>query len=156
VALEQVDVDVRLAACEALQEPGGGQLDQVAKTGVAGGEERQVVGPFARSPSPLLRGGARVVDEICLEAQDRLDPLCAAGLVMLHSSVHHAVIGESQSRHPKLRRPRRHGVDLARAVQQRVLAVNVQMNRRPAHRAIIATTPDGMGERPRNVGGSGT
>ena len=43
VAVEQLHVDVRLAAREALQEAGRGELDEVAKAGVRGRQQRQVV-----------------------------------------------------------------------------------------------------------------
>ena len=43
VALEQLQVDVRLAAVEALQEAGRGELDQVLEAGAVTGEQGQVV-----------------------------------------------------------------------------------------------------------------
>src|SRR5688572_32524490 len=60
------------------------------------------------------------------EAQDRLHAVLAAGLVELDRAVQHTVVGEAQGRHPELRAARREAVDLACAVQQGVLGVDVQ------------------------------
>ena len=134
MALEQLHVDVRLAAPEALEEAGRGQLDQVAKPGVVGGEQRQVV-----ALDPTL--GPAVVDQVGLEPEDRLHVVLAARLVVLDRAVHHPVVGEPERGHAELGRPGRHRLDLVRAVEQRVLAVDVQVNRAPAHQSIIATAP---------------
>ena len=99
VAVEQLHVDVRLAALEALEEAGRGELDQVAKAGVVGGEQGQVV-----ALDPAL--GAAVVDQVGLEPEDRLDPVLATGLVVLDRAVHHPVVGEPERRHPELGRRR--------------------------------------------------
>ena len=68
-----------------------------------------------------------VVDEVDLTADDRLDAVLGAGLVELDRAVHHAVVGQAERRLAELRRARRQRVDLARAVEQRVLGVHVQM-----------------------------
>ena len=68
-----------------------------------------------------------VVDEVGLEAENRLDPVLLAGLVELDGAVHDPVVGEPESGLAELRGALRQGVDLARAVEQRVLAVDVQM-----------------------------
>ena len=73
----------------------------------------------------LLLERVAVVDEVGLEADDRLDPVLAAGLVEVDGAVHHAVVGEAQGRLSELRRAGRHRLDLAGAVEQRVLAVGV-------------------------------
>ena len=122
VALEQLHVDVGLAAPEALEEARRGQLDQIAEAVVVRGEEREVV-----ALDPAL--GAAVVDQVGLEPQDRLDVVLETGLVVLDRAVHDAVIGQPERRLPELRGTRRHRLDLVRAVQQRVLAVDVQMDR---------------------------
>ena len=72
--------------------------------------------------------GAAVVDQVGLEPEDRLDPVRPAGLVVLDRAVHHPVVGEPERRHPELRRAGGHRLDLAGAVEQRVLAVDVQVN----------------------------
>ena len=48
VALEHLQVDVGLAAGEALEEAGRAELDEVAEAGVVGGQQRQVVALPAR------------------------------------------------------------------------------------------------------------
>ena len=151
VALEQLHVDVRLAAPEALEEAGRGELDQVAEAGVVGGHQGEVV-----ALHPAL--GAAIVDQIGLEPEDRLDPVLATGLVVLDRAVHHPVVGEPERRHPEFGRPRGEPAidlvgslvdDLAGAVEQRVLAVHVQMDHVPAHRPIIATGSVGTDARNR-------
>ena len=57
--------------------------------------------------------GAAVVDQVGLEPEDRLDPVLAAGLVVLDRAVHHPVVGEPERRHPELGGARRQpAVDL--------------------------------------------
>ena len=68
-----------------------------------------------------------VVDEVDLAADDRLDAVLRARLVQLDGAVHHAVVGQRQGRLVERRGALRERVDLARAVEQRVLGVNVQM-----------------------------
>ena len=65
----------------------------------------------------LLLDRMAIVDEIGLEADDRLDPVPAAGLVEVDRPVHHPMIGEAQGRLAELCRPRRHRLDLAGAVE---------------------------------------
>ena len=135
---EQLHVHVRLAAGEALEEAGGAELDQVAEPGVVRGEQGEVVALVAGR----LRGRAAVVDQVGLETDDRLDPGRGAGLVVLDRPVHHTVVGQPQRRHLQLGRPLRELVDLAGAVEQRILAVDVQMDRSSAHPAILTSEPD--------------
>ena len=68
-----------------------------------------------------------VVDEVRLEAEDRLDVVLLAGLVELDRAVHHAVVGEAERGLAERRRARGEAVDVRRAVEQRVLGVDVQM-----------------------------
>jgi hypothetical protein len=121
MARQELEVDVGLAALVALEEPVAGQLDEVAKPGVVARQQREVVALVADGV------GAAVVHEVGLEAQDRLDPLLLARLVELDGAVHHAVVGQAQGRLVELSRAGGERVDLARAVEQRVLAVDVQM-----------------------------
>ena len=125
VALEQLQVDVRLAAPVALEIARRAQLDEVAKALVAGREQGEVVALVAH----LLR--APVVDEVGLEAEDRLDPVLPAGLVVLDRAVHHPVVGEPERRLAERRRALRQRVDPAGAVEHRVLGMDVEM--REAH-----------------------
>ena len=122
VALDLSEVHRRLAPVQAFQEAGRGELDEVAVAGVVGGEQRQVVALGLAGP-----GGGVVVDEIDLAADDRLDAVLGARLVELDRAVHDAVVGQAERRLAELRGARRQRVDLARAVEQRVLGVHVQM-----------------------------
>src|SRR3954467_10542347 len=135
---EQLDVDVGLAARETLEEAGGAQLDQIAEAGVAGGQQGEVV-PLVAG---LLRRLDPVVDQIGLETDDRLYPGGLARLVVLDRPVHHAVIGEPERRHVELGRTSRQLVDLAGPVEQRILAVDMQMNRSGAHPSIMPGQAD--------------
>ena len=121
---EHLHVDVGLAAREALEEAGRGELDQVGEAGVVFGQQGEVVALVLR----LLLDRLDVVDEVGLEAGDRLDPVLLAGLVEVDGAVHHAVVGEPEGGLAHLRGARRHRVDLAGAVEQRVLAVGMQMD----------------------------
>jgi hypothetical protein len=123
MTLQQRHVDVALAALVPLEEAGRGELDEIAQPLVAARQERQVVALVAD------RVGGQVVAEVGLEAQDRLDPVRLAGLLELHGAVHHAVVRQAQSGLVELGRARREGVDLAGAVEQRVLGVHVKMDR---------------------------
>jgi hypothetical protein len=75
-----------------------------------------------------LLGATAIVHQVGLEADDRLDSARLAGLVVLDGAVHHAVVREPERRHLQLRGSRRHAVDLAGAIEQRVLAVDVQVD----------------------------
>ena len=137
VAREQLHVEVRLAAREALEEPGRAQHRQVAEALVAVREKGEVVALVARL------GGDRiaVLHQVGLHADDRLDPVRVAGLVVLDRAVHHPVVGQAQRRHPQLGGAlgQRHPphvlallvllarAQLAGAVEQRVLAVDVKV-----------------------------
>ena len=121
---EQLHVDVCLAAREAFQEAGRGELDQICEAGVVLRQQGQVVAlVFGLLPDRL-----NVVDKVGLQPGDRLDPVLLTGLVEVDRAVHHAVVGQPQRRLPQLRRPRRHRLDLAGAIQQRVLAVRVEVD----------------------------
>ena len=121
MARQQVEVDVRLAAPVALEVARRGELDQVAEARVGAGQQREVVALVAH----LL--AAAIVDEVGLQAHDRLDPVLAAGLVVLHRAVHHPVVGQPQRRLPVGGRALGQRVDAAGAVEDRVLGVDVEM-----------------------------
>ena len=97
MALQQLQVDVRLAAAKALQVAERGELDQVPEAGAVARQERQVVALVAH-----LLALAAVVREVGLEAQDRLHAVLAARLVELDRAVQDAVVGEPQRRHAEL------------------------------------------------------
>ena len=139
VPVEELRVNGRLAAAKAVEKAARGELHEVAEALVAGRKQGQVV-----ALPPAL--GAAVVDQIGLEPQDRLDPVVAARLVVLDRPVHDPVVGQAERRHAQLCRPGGQLVDLAGAVQQRVLAVHVQVNRPGLrHRLIMSIDPDATG-----------
>jgi len=106
---------------------------------VVGGQQGQVVALVANAV-PDRRA---VVDQIGLEADDWLDVVRPAGLVEVDRAVHHPVVGEAEGGHAELGRPLHHRVDLAGPVEQRILAVDMQMDRRIAHTAMFSAGEDG-------------
>ena len=121
VAGQQLEVDVRLAALVALEVTRGAELHEVAEAGVARGEQRQVV-------ALVLEGrGGEVVDEIGLEAEDRLDAVLLAGLVVLDRPVHHPVVGQTERGLAERGRSLGKRIDRAGAVEDRILGVDVEM-----------------------------
>ena len=80
-----------------------------------------------RSVRPAGRVGLVVVDEVDLAADDRLDAVLPGGLVELDGAVHDAVIGEPERGLAEGCGARGEIVDLACAVQQRVLGVDVEV-----------------------------
>jgi len=61
------------------------------------------------------------------------------------------VIGEPERGHPQLRRPGSQAIDLAGAVEQRVLAVDMEVD--GAHALMISVAPDATGTTSRTVRG---
>jgi hypothetical protein len=106
---------------QALEEPGAGELDEVAIARVGLGQQREVVALLAR------RGVAAVVDEIDLAALDRLDPVLLAGLEQLDGAIHHPVVGKAQGGLPEGRGALGERVDRAGSVEQGVLRVDMEM-----------------------------
>ena len=65
--------------------------------------------------------------DVSLDADDRLDPGLARLLIELHGPEQHAMVGERERRHLQLRRARDHARDRAGAVQQRIIAMVVEV-----------------------------
>ena len=63
---------------------------------------------------------------------------------MLDRAVHHPVVGEAECRHLEFGGARGERVDLACTVEQRVFAVDVQVDRSAAHPSIIPMRADGV------------
>ena len=105
-------VQRRLTALVALQKAGRRQLDEVAVAGRGGRQQRQVKAVQATRGTPQV-----IVDDVHLAAQDRLDPVLAAGREQLHRAVHHAVVGQPERRLVKRRGALHQRVDLARPVE---------------------------------------
>jgi hypothetical protein len=119
VPLEQLPVDARLVVV-ALEVPRRGELDQVRVTGVRLGQQRQV------RVALLLR--ATVVGDVDLAADQRLDALLRRLPIELDRPRQRAVVGERNRRHLELRGPRREPWNPARAVEDRVLGVDVEVD----------------------------
>jgi hypothetical protein len=137
-------VQVRLAAVQALEEAVRGELDQVAVADVRGRQQREVVALDASRRAVRV-----VVDQVDLAAEDRLYVVLAARLVELDGAVHHPVVGEPQRRLAELRRALGEVLDVARAVEQRVLGVDVEVGAgRGAHGVIENRRPFGWPARP--------
>ena len=142
VGLEQLPVDARLREV-ALEVAERGELDEVRVALVRLGEERQV----------RVAAGARaaVVGDVDLAADDRLHALVLRRLEELDRARERAVIGERDGRHLELRGALRERGDPAGAVEDRVLAVDVQVDEVGGHgRVIIPTGPDDPRRGPRS------
>ncbi len=118
---QQLQVHARLAPVQALEEAPAGQLGEVLEALVGGGEQREVVA------LDLAVAEAAVVDVVGLQPEQRLDAVLAPRLVELHRAVHHAVVGEADGGLAERGGALRQRLDLAGAVEQRVLGVDVQM-----------------------------
>jgi len=101
------------------------QAHEVQVALVVGGEQRQVV---RIAVDPSLAQEARAGRHVDLAADDRLDPGVLARLVEVDGAVHDAVVGEADRRHLELGRPRHHGGDAARPIEQRVLGVVMEVD----------------------------
>ena len=126
VTLEQLAVDAR-AVVEALEMRRAREREQVPVAGLIPRQQREM-------PGRALGRGAVVaapVGHVALEADDRLHAGPDRLLVELDGAVEHAVIGEGQRLLPQRLRARDEIGDLRQAVEQRVLAVRVEMSKHP-------------------------
>ena len=139
VPLEELPVDARLVVV-ALEVAERGELDQVRVTLARLREERQV-----RIALRLLRA---VVGDVGLAAEDRLHARRSGLAKQLDRTRERAVVGERDSGHLEPGGFLHEGRDAARAVQNRVLRVHVQVDERrrsgTTHgRAIVLPSGDG-------------
>jgi hypothetical protein len=88
----------------------------------------------------FIRHAAR--RDIDLAADNRLDARLLSGLVKGDGTVHHAVVGDGDSRLAELGGARNKPLDAAGAVKQAVFAVDMQMNK--GH----GTSPDNIATGP--------
>ena len=107
---------------EALEERQRGQPHQVVEAVLVARQQHQVVRGVARAV------GAGAARDIRLHAENRLDPGLARLLVELDGAEQRTVISERQRRHAQFSRPRDHAADRAGAVEQRVVAVIVEVD----------------------------
>jgi hypothetical protein len=119
VPLEQLEVDPRLVVV-ALEIAGRGELDQVRVAGVVLGQQRQV--------RVALLLGLAVVGDVDLAADQRLDALLRRLPVELDCAGKRAVVGEADRGHLELGGPSRERRDAAGPVEDRVLAMDVEVD----------------------------
>ena len=124
---EQLPIGARLVVV-ALQVGARAQLDQVLVARLVAGQQREV-------GVALLHAGPRatVGRHVQLEADDRPDALVPGGAVELDGAAQRAVVGERHGGHAQLPGPPHELADTAGAVQQRVLAVHVEMDEVGGH-----------------------
>jgi hypothetical protein len=121
---EQILVDSRLVV-EAFGVAGRHQLDQIVITGQIFGEQNQVIGCLAGRAAlgpPISRR------DIHLAAEDRIQSAFARLVVKDHRREHVPVLGDRHRRHVQLHRPVEQFLDPARAVEQRILGVQVKVD----------------------------
>lgn len=120
VALHELMRDSRLAVV-ALQEARGAELDEVVVALGGGRQEREVVA--------LLPPRALVVvgHHVRLQAHDGRDVALAGRAVQLHGAAHHPVVGERHGGVAHLLHAVQQTRDAARAIQDRVVRVDVQV-----------------------------
>src|SRR5207244_322431 len=116
-------------AVEALQEPDGGELDEVVVTGAVLREEDEVR-VRAWRVGGALAAMALAECEIRLEAEDRTDLTGPRLGVELPRAVQVAVVGDRERVHPERLDPLEQVGDPVGAVEERVLAVGVEVNER--------------------------
>ena len=97
---------------------------EIAISGRVGGEQDEVEGLLVGLP--LLIGHATACN-ICLHADDRFDPTLRRRLNKLHRSVEGTVVGDRDGVHAERLRLVHERVDLAHAIEQAELGVDVEM-----------------------------
>ena len=127
VLAEQLPVGARLVVV-ALEVRRRGELDEVLVAGLVARQQREVRVALLDAGAAVPVGG-----DVELEADDRLDALVLGGAVELDGAAQRAVVGERHRRHAQLLGPRDQLLDPARAVEQRVLAVHVEMDEGGGH-----------------------
>ena len=124
VLREQILVDARLVV-EALGVAGRYQLDQVVVALVGLRQQHQVVGRLARTSALRVAAARRHVD---LAPQNRLQAVLHGVVVEDDRRKQVAVLGDGNRRHLQGSGLLQQLVDTARAVEQRELGVEVQVN----------------------------
>ena len=107
-------------------------VDEVPVALLRGGEQDEVVDRVLAVPLRLAFGDASPGD-VHLAAEDRLHALLLARLVELDRAEHVAVVGEGHGAHAERLRAADEVLELQRAVQQRVLRVDVQVDELGCH-----------------------
>ena len=112
----------------ALQMRGGRQPDQILVTRFVLGQQAQMmIGVPAAAARFLFQAAAR--RDINLAADDRFDALLPRRLVKINRAVKDAVIGDGQGGELQFARLLHQPVQAAGAIEQRILGVQMQMNK---------------------------
>jgi hypothetical protein len=125
--LQQFAIDPRLVV-KAFQKRLAGELHQVLEPGAIGGQQREVKTRFALRAGAAIEAAAR--RDVRFVTDDRVDARIAAGGVKLQRAVEIAVVRDRQGVHAQLFGACDHGIDRAGAIQQAVVAMAMQMNKR--------------------------
>ena len=113
VLLEQLKVDSGLAV-KAVDKGFRHQIAEVFVPLTVFAQQHQMVGVVINSMNAVGHAPAGDVD---LAADDGLDPGGFGGFIKVNTAVHHAVVGDGNSRLPQLLDPIHDAVNAARAVQ---------------------------------------
>ena len=124
VLREQILVDARLVI-EPLGVAGRHELDQVVVALVGLGEEHQVI---RRLPRRAALGPPVARRHVDFAAEDRIDPALACLIVEDHRREHVPVLGDRHRRHLQLDRLVEQLLDPARAVEEGVLGMQMEMH----------------------------
>ena len=124
---EQFLVHARLVVV-AVEKRGGDQLDEVLVTGVVLGEQGEMAGGFLGAAGLFLLHRTRC--QVHLATDDRLDAFLVRGIVEFDGPEHVAMIGHGDGGHTVTLGLFHQVLDPHRTVQQRVLRVQVQVDKR--------------------------
>jgi hypothetical protein len=105
----------------------GGNLNQIAITGVVLRQQQQVEGAVVELRVLILHTARR---QISFHPDDRTQPGFARRTMEIDDAVHHAVVGQGQRRHAQGLGLRHQIRDVAEPVQHRVLGMDVKVNER--------------------------
>ena len=147
--LEQLHVDARLVVV-ALEKAFGDQRDEVAVAFDVGREQRDV----RLVAHGAVEAAAR--RDVGFAADDRHEPVLARGVVELHRAEHDAVVGQRDAGRAFLRGAAAQRIDATRAVEKRVLAMDVQMDERTQVGRVWGFGPGSSVRRPARDGPAAT
>lgn len=127
ILFEQIVVDAGLMVIIfPIDKTFGHDFDEVVVTLIVFGQQNQVTEPFFRLLFKTAAPG-----HIHFTPQNRLDALGYGFLIQINDTVHIAMIRNRHSRHIQLLGTLHHIGNLAQAVEQTVLSMDMQMNKRP-------------------------
>ena len=107
---------------------GCGELDEVLITDLVLGQQDKVMIDIAPATGGFLFEAAAGGD-INFAADNRLDPLLARHLIKINRAIENAVIGESERGKFQLVRSVHELVQTARPIEERILRMQMQMNK---------------------------